>query len=82
MSGKTETSRTGRRVMRALPTLCALLLVGEIIIHRHAYFALEATPLFFALFGGVTACVVVGGSMLMSRLITRAPDYYGGDDDA
>ena len=81
MSGKTETSRTGRRVMRALPTLCALLLVGEIIIHRHAYFALEATPLFFALFGILATGLVVAISFALGKLMARAPDYYGGDDD-
>ena len=82
MSGKTETSLIGGHIMRALLIVCALLLAGEVIIHRHAYFALEATPLFFALFGIVASCLVVGISMVLVRLITRAPDYYGGGDDA
>jgi hypothetical protein len=53
-----------------------------VLIHRHAYFALEVTPFFFALFGIIAACLIIGGSMVAARLIGRAPDYYGGDDDA
>jgi hypothetical protein len=61
--------------------LCALLLAAEAIIHRHAYFALEATPLFFALFGILATGLVVAISFALGKLMARAPDYYGGDDD-
>ncbi|MBL6641846.1 MAG: hypothetical protein ISQ24_00200 [PS1 clade bacterium] len=81
MSKKTETILTGRRIMRALLSLCALLLVAEAIIHRHAYFALEATPFFFALFGILATGLVVAISFALGKLMARAPDYYGGDDD-
>jgi hypothetical protein len=81
MSKKTETMLTGRRIMRALLGLCALLLAAEAIIHRHAYFALEATPLFFALFGILATGLVVAISFALGKLMARAPDYYGGDDD-
>ena len=81
MSKKNETMLTGRRIMRALLSLCALLLVAEAIIHRHAYFALEATPLFFALFGILATGLVVAISFALGKLMSRAPDYYGGDDD-
>ena len=46
MSDKPEISIAGRRFIRALLVICAGLLVAEFIIHRHAYFALEATPLY------------------------------------
>ena len=81
MSKKTETILTGRRIMRALLSLCALLLAAEAIIHRHAYFTLEATPLFFALFGILATGLVVAISFALGKLMARAPDYYGGDDD-
>ena len=81
MSKKTETMLTGRRIMRALLSLCALLLAAEAIIHRHTYFALEATPLFFALFGVLATGLVVAISFALGKLMARAPDYYGGDDD-
>jgi hypothetical protein len=81
MSKKTETMLTGRRIMRVLLSLCVLLLAAEAIIHRHAYFALEATPLFFALFGILATGLLVAISFALSKLMARAPDYYGGDDD-
>lgn len=82
MSDKPEISIAGRRFIRALLVICAALLVAEFIIHRHAYFALEATPLFFALFGFAAFCIVVGGGVVLRKLVMRAPDYYDGDDDA
>lgn len=82
MTDKTEISIAGRRFIRALLVICAALLVAEFIIHRHAYFALEATPLFFALFGFAAFCIVVGGGVMLRKLVMRAPDYYDGDDDA
>ncbi|HAT08311.1 MAG TPA: hypothetical protein DCS39_03545 [Rhodobiaceae bacterium] len=82
MSDKPEISIAGRRFIRTLLIICAGLLVAEFIIHRHTYFALEATPLFFALFGFAAFCIVVGGGVLLRKLVMRAPDYYDGDDDA
>jgi Na+-transporting methylmalonyl-CoA/oxaloacetate decarboxylase beta subunit len=82
MTDKTEISLAGRRFIRALLVICAALLVAEFIIHRHAYFALEATPLFFALFGFAAFCIVVGGGVMLRKFVMRASDYYDGDDDA
>ncbi len=82
MSDKVEISKSGRRFIGALIVVCAALLVAEFIIHRHAYFALEATPLFFALFGFAAFCVVVGGGVLLRKLVMRPTDYYQDDDNA
>lgn len=81
MSDKPDISPAGRRFISALLVACALLLIAEFIIHRHAYFALEATPLFFALFGFLAFCIVVGGGVLLRKLVMRAPDYYEADDN-
>ena len=63
MSDKPEISNAGRRFIRALLVICAGLLVAEFIIHRHAYFALEATPLFFALFGFVALFALLSAAV-------------------
>ncbi len=78
MSSKTNIAIT------LLLTLCVAAIIGEFIIHRHSYFALEATPLFFALMGFASLCIIVGGGALLRKLVTRPSDYYeeGGDDDA
>lgn len=68
--------------MRALIALCAVLAVGEFIIHRHAYFAPEATPLFFVGLGLAALIAMMGGAKLLHRLVSRPSDYYQEGDDA
>ena len=65
--------------LRLLIGLCAVSFVGEFLIHRHAYFALEATPFFFVLYG--MACLagslVIGA--ILAPLFARPLDYYDAD---
>lgn len=62
---------------RALVALCAVLAIGDFIIHRHAYFALEAMPLFFVIYGLVIAAVALVLARLAHRLLARAPHADG-----
>lgn len=68
-------------VWRALIALCAVLAIGDFIIHRHAYFALEALPLFFVAYGLIALGLALGGARLLAALVTRAPDYYDADKE-
>ncbi len=63
-------------VMRGLIALCVLLALADFVIHRHAYFVLEATPLFFAIMGAASMALVAGLSVLLRRLVIRPEDYY------
>lgn len=67
-----------QRALRGLVGLCAALGLADFIIHRHAYFDLEATPLFFAILGAVSMVMIAVLSLLMRRLITRPEGYYEG----
>ena len=67
---------------RALIALCGVLLVGEFIIHRHAYFAFEATPLFFVILGPACLALMLVGGRMLHLLVSRASDYYEEDGDA
>lgn len=69
-------------VLRGTVGLCGLLALADFIIHRHAYFDLEATPLFFALMGSVSMGLVAALSALLRRLLTRPEDYYERRHDA
>lgn len=71
-----EISPAARKFIRVLAVICALLVVLEFIVHRHAYFTAEATPLFFGLYGFAAFMIVVGGGVLLRKLVMRAPDYY------
>ena len=73
-------------ILRVLMALCAALALGEFVIYRKAYFALEATPLFFAGFGLVCLAFAMLLGAALARLVARPLDYYDadmqGDDDA
>lgn len=66
---------------RALYAVCAALIIGEFIIHRHAYFALEAMPLFFVALGAVSFAFALIGGRLLHIIVSRNNDYYGKQDD-
>ena len=52
------------------------LLAGELIIHRHTIFAIEALPFFYPIFGFVAFLLVVGGGVLLRHFVARSEDYY------
>ena len=62
--------------LSALLGVCAVLAIAEFILHRHAYFALEATPLFFAIFGFLAFGLIIAGSWRVAKFVTRPVDYY------
>lgn len=72
-------SKTALIFTRLLYVLCAALFVGEFIIHRHAYFALEATPLFFVGLGLLSFVACLIGARVLHILVSRRNDYYAED---
>lgn len=70
-----------RAAVSVLVVACAVLAALEFIIHRHAYFETEGRPLFFAIYGFTAFLIVVGGGVLLRKLVMRAPDYYDTQED-
>ena len=74
---------------KMLAALCAGLAAADLIIHRHAYFAVEALPFFYPVLGFAALLAVTAVSRLLQRLLTRPADYYelhpndpaGGEDE-
>lgn len=66
-------------ILRVLIALCAVLVIGEFAIYRKSYFALEATPLFFALYGLVCLAGALLIGAVLARLVARPLDYYDAD---
>jgi hypothetical protein len=54
-----------------------VLIVIDLFVHKHPYFALEGYPSFYATFGFV-ACVVLvlAARYILRPLIKRREDYY------
>ena len=70
-----------RNALRALVVFCVALMTLEFVIHRHASFETEGRPLFFAVYGFAAFLIVVGGGVLLRKLVMRAPDYYDTRED-
>ena len=64
------------RLVYALYGLSALLVVADILGHRHSSFAIEHVPGFYALygFGGAVALVLIANAF--RGLLMRPEDYY------
>ncbi len=65
-----------RLVLRVFYGLCALLLLGDFVIHRHVYHSWERLWGFYPLFGFVACVLLVLIAKEMRKLLMRDEDYY------
>lgn len=80
-----DNPRNVRRVVRGLTWTCILLVVLELVVHRHLSHPWEALFGFYALYGFVACVLLVLLAAEMRKLVMRDEDYYerdGGDSDA
>lgn len=78
-TGWADRPENQRRIRIALYAVCAVLVIAEFLIHRHAYNAVEAVPVFYAAWGFASLLLAVAVAKGLRRLIRRDEDYY---DDA
>ncbi|HEY5740565.1 MAG TPA: hypothetical protein VIW27_12630 [Gammaproteobacteria bacterium] len=71
-----------RRVLRVLYAVCAVLLLLDVILHRHVVHSWEWLWGFYPLYGFVGCVVLVLVAKWMRTFLMRAEDYYEGDGDA
>ena len=66
-----------KRLLIIFFSCLAALLVGDFFVHKHAYFAWEEWPEFYAVFGFV-ACVVLVlvAKYVLRPLVMRDEEYY------
>ena len=68
-----------RKVLRVFYVICALLLLADIVVHRHVVHAWEGVWGFYAGYGFVACVLLVLIAKEMRKLLMRREDYY--DDD-
>lgn len=73
-----------QRIRYVLFAICGLLVIADLIWHRHSYLPVEEIPAFYAFYGFAALVGVVLLSKLLRRFVGRSEDYYvkGGHDDA
>lgn len=65
-----------QRLLRGFYGICALLLVLDVVFHRHVEHVLEKIPGFYALFGFVACVTLVLVAKGLRRMLMRSEDYY------
>lgn len=66
-------------LVKGLVIVCVLLVVADLIAHRHSYWSLEAWIGFYAFAGFVAFTLIVLSAKQLRRLIKRPEDYYATD---
>lgn len=64
------------RVVYALYSVCALLLVIDIFVEKHGPFAIEHVIGFYGIYGFVGAFALVLAAKQLRRVLMRREDYY------
>ncbi len=72
-----------RRLILGFFIFCALLLLTDLVVHRHLSFADGLLPVeswfgFYAIYGFVACVLVVMGAIPLRRWVARSEDYYDG----
>ena len=65
-----------RRLLRILYLACALLLVLDLIIHRHVIHAWESLWGFYGFYGFLACVGLVLTAKLLRKILKRPEDYY------
>ena len=64
------------RLYRGLWTIGALLVIGDLVIHRHAETAFDGWFGFYGVYGFVACVALVLAAKLLRRIVMRPEDYY------
>ena len=67
-------------LIRSLYLICAVLVLLDFILHRHAMHEWEHITGFYAIFGFTAYLAIVFGANLLRKLVGRKEDYYDVDD--
>ncbi|HJN60147.1 MAG TPA: hypothetical protein QF630_03795 [Alphaproteobacteria bacterium] len=78
MSNKTWIEKRKNLVLmvRIFLAVCILLLLLDLIIHRHELFTWEGWFGFYGFYGFVACVTLVLAARLLRRLVMRREDYY------
>jgi len=64
------------KIFWALVTVCALLVLTDLFIHRHTDFSFQEWFGFFGFFGFILSFLLVLTSKQLRKIVMRDEDYY------
>ncbi|GAB5499954.1 MAG: hypothetical protein PsegKO_22650 [Pseudohongiellaceae bacterium] len=71
-----------QRIRYFLFALCGVLVIADLIVHRHTYLPVEELPAFYAFYGFAALVGVVVLAKSLRQLVGRSEDYYQQKDDS
>jgi hypothetical protein len=71
-----DDSKNVDKLAYTLYAICALLLVADLLYHKHISFAFEGWFGFYGIFGFVAYVFMVYSGKALRKLLTREEDYY------
>ena len=85
--GWAERPEIQQRIRYVIYAICGLLVIADLIVHRHTYLPVEEIPAFYAFYGFAALVGVVLLAKALRRVVGRDEAYYrgnekGGDDHA
>ncbi|MBO68155.1 MAG: hypothetical protein CL398_07570 [Acidiferrobacteraceae bacterium] len=69
-----------RLIMWLLVAICFVLVIIDLIVHRHVVHPIEALWSFYAWFGFISCVFLVLVSKLLRKILMRREDYYDAND--
>jgi len=64
------------RLLKGFYTVCVLLVVVDLFVHRHIAMAWEKIPAFYAIYGFVACVLLVVLAKWMRKVVMRKEEYY------
>ena len=75
-AGWADRPRNQRTIRIVLYVVCAVLLLFELLVHRHSYNAIEGIPFFYALYAFAALWIAVAIAKGLRRVVKRDEDVY------
>ena len=72
--------RNVNRLLRSFYLICAILLILDVVLHRHVIHSWENIPGFYAIFGFIACVLLVLIAKEMRKVVMRKEDYYDVDE--
>lgn len=64
------------RLLKGFYGICVLLVLADLVLHRHIGFEWEKIPAFYAIYGFVACVLLVVVAKRMRNVLMRKEDYY------
>lgn len=70
------------RIVRGLIAACVLLVVADLLYHKHVHYGFERWFGFYGFYGFISCVLLVRAAVVLRKWVMRSEDYYEPTDEA